>query len=122
MNKIKNEYQSVGKLFVSKVLYNFVNKELLAKTKIKPKLFWHGLDKSFYYLRGKNEKLLQIRKDLQNSIDEWHLKNKRKKFNTKNYKKFLFKIGYLKKKTSNFKMQKYQGHNWWYLYLTLDML
>ena len=105
MNKIKNEYQLVGKLFVSKVLYNFVNKELLAKTKIKPKMFWHGLDKSFYYLRGKNEKLLQIRKDLQNSIDEWHIKNKRKKFNAKNYKKFLLKIGYLKKKISNFKIQ-----------------
>ena len=39
MNKIKNEYQLVGKLYVSKILYNFVNKELLKKTKIKPKLF-----------------------------------------------------------------------------------
>ena len=42
MNKIKNEYQLVGKLFVSKILYNFVNKELLKKTKIKIKtiLVW----------------------------------------------------------------------------------
>ena len=34
MNSIKNEYQSVGKLFVSKILYSFVNKELLKNTKI----------------------------------------------------------------------------------------
>ena len=83
MNKIKNEYQPVGKLFVSKVLYNFVNKELLKKTKIKSKQFWYGLDKSLYYLREKNERLLQTRKDLQNSIDDWHLKNKGKKLSNK---------------------------------------
>ena len=102
MNKIKNEYQLVGKLYVSKILYNFVNKELLKKTKIKPKLFWSGLDKSLHFLRDKNEKLLQIRKDLQNLIDEWHLKNKEKKFNVNKYKKFLFNIGYLKKKNYKF--------------------
>ncbi len=78
MNKIKRQYQTVGKLYVNKVLYDFVNKELLKKTKIKSKQFWSGLDKSLYLLREKNDKLLQIRKDLQNSIDEWHLKNKEK--------------------------------------------
>ena len=42
MNKIQNKYQPVGKLFVSKVLYNFVNKELLKKNKnqIKTILVW----------------------------------------------------------------------------------
>ena len=98
MDKIKNKYQAVGKLFVNKILYNFVNKELLKNTKIKTKFFWSGLDKSLYYLRHKNEKLLQTRKDLQNLIDEWHLKNKEKKFNINKYKKFLLNIGYLKKK------------------------
>ena len=73
MNKIQNEYLPVEKLFVSKVLYNFVNKELLKKTKIKSKQFWYGLDKSLYYLREKNERLLQTRKDIQNSIDELSL-------------------------------------------------
>ena len=97
MNKSKTKYRSVGKLLVNNVLYNFVNKELLQKTKIGSKHFWSGLDKSLHHLREKNEKLLQIRKDLQNLIDEWHLKNKRKKFNINVYKKFLSNIGYLKK-------------------------
>ena len=105
MNKIKNKYQLVGKLYVSKILYYFVNKELLKKTKIKPELFWTGLEKSLYCLKDKNEKLLETRKDLQKSIDEWHLKNKAKKFNINKYKKFLLDIGYLKKKTSKFKIQ-----------------
>ena len=105
MNKIKNKYQLVGKLYVSKILYNFVNKELLKNTKIKTKFFWSGLDKSLHFLRHKNEKLIQTRKDLQNLIDEWHLKNKEKKFNINEYKKFLFNIGYLKKKSTNFKIQ-----------------
>ena len=39
MNKLKNNYQSIEKLYVNKVLYNFVNKELLKKTKINPKKF-----------------------------------------------------------------------------------
>ena len=98
MDKIKNNYRTVGKLFISEILYNFVNKELLKETKISPKHFWHGLEKSLYDLRKKNESLLQTRKDLQNSIDEWHLKNKGKKFNLANYKRFLLEIGYLKKK------------------------
>ena len=34
MDKIKNKYKSVGRLFVSKNLYNFVLNELLRKTKI----------------------------------------------------------------------------------------
>ena len=55
MNKIKNKYLPVGE----KV---FVNKELLKKTKIKSKQFWYGLEKSLYYLRVKNERLLQTEK------------------------------------------------------------
>ena len=105
MDKIKRQYQTVGRLYVNKILYNFVNKELLKKTKIKSKHFWSGLDKSLYHLREKNNKLLQIRKDLKNSIDKWHLKNKEKKFNLINYKKFLLDIGYLKKKVTNFKIE-----------------
>ncbi len=98
MNKNLNQYKPVRKLFVSKVLYNFVNKELLRKTKIKPKQFWYGLDRSLYQLRLKNEKLLQTRSNLQNLINQWHVNNKNKKFNFNKNKNFLLEIGYLKKK------------------------
>ena len=105
MNKSKNEYQSVGKIYVSKVLYNFVNRELLKQTKINPKKFWAGLDKSLYHLKEKNEKLLQTRIYLQDAINKWHSENKEKKIDLNEYKKYLLQIGYLKKKTPNFKIQ-----------------
>ena len=105
MKKIKN-YQAVGKLFVSKILYNFINKDLLKDTKIKPKQFWIGLERSLYDLREKNEKLLEIRKSLQNSIDKWHLKNREKKFDFNRYKKFLSEIGYLKKKLQTLRFKQ----------------
>ena len=105
MDKIKKNYKKIGNLFVSKILFNFVNKELLKKTKISSKKFWVGLDRSFYSLREKNKKLLQIREEFQNSIDEWHLINKSKKFNINKYKKFLLDIGYLKKNIANFRIQ-----------------
>ena len=105
MNKSKNRYQSVGRIYVSKVLYNFVNKELLKQTKINSKKFWTGLDKSLYQLKEKNEKLLQTRKYLQDSINKWHSENKEKKIDLNEYKKYLIQIGYLKKKTPNFKIQ-----------------
>ncbi len=105
MDKIKKNYKKIGKLFVSKILFNFVNKELLEKTKVSPNKFWVGLDRSFYSLREKNKKLIQIREEFQNSIDKWHLKNKLKKFNINKYKKFLLDIGYLKKNIANFRIQ-----------------
>jgi len=105
MYKNIKKYQRVARLFVNKILYNFVNKELLKNTKISPKKFWTGLDRSLYSLREKNERLLQVRREYQNFIDEWHIKNKEKNFNLNNYKNFLLKIGYLKKNISNFKIQ-----------------
>ena len=60
--KTKNlkEYTSVGSLYVSKELLKFVNNEVLKGTKIKPKNFWSGFEKSLHILKPKNEKLIDI--------------------------------------------------------------
>ena len=60
---IKNlkEYSNVGSLYVSKELLKFVNNEVLKGTKIKPKNFWGGFEKSLHILKPKNEKLINIR-------------------------------------------------------------
>ena len=100
-----NNYIKNGKIFVEKSLYNFVNKEILKNTKITPKRFWNGLDKAMNILKPKNEELLQKREEIQSLINNWHIKNREKEFNILDYKKFLIKIGYLKKNPSNFMIE-----------------
>ena len=68
--KTKNlkEYTSVGSLYVSKELLKFVNNEVLRGTKIKPKNFWSGFEKSLHVLKPKNENEKYLIKDAQNKI------------------------------------------------------
>ncbi len=105
--KTKNlkEYSSVGSLYVSKELLKFVNNEVLKGTKIKPKNFWSGFEKSLQILKPKNEKLIDLRESIQKKIDDWHIQNKDNEFNLTAYKKFLYSIDYLKKEGKNFKIQ-----------------
>ena len=105
--KTKNlkEYTNVGSLYVSKELLKFVNNEVLRGTKIKPKNFWSGFEKSLHILKPKNEKLIDIRESIEKKIDNWHIQNKDKEFNLAEYKKFLYSINYLKKEGKNFKIQ-----------------
>ena len=98
-------YQNVNNLKISKKLLSFVNDELLKDTYINPKEFWLGFDKAVHELAPKNKELIKIRDNLQNQIDDWHIKNKGKEINIEEYKNFLKKIGYLKDEGSDFKIE-----------------
>ena len=102
--KKKEQYIKIENLLVSKVLFDFINKELLKGLHIKKKKFWNGFSLAVNELTPKNKNLLETREKLQKSIDTFHLERKNKKLNLKVYKKFLKKIGYLKKSGSNFKI------------------
>ncbi len=103
--KKKEQFIKIYDLSVSKILYKFVNNELLPGTGIAKNHFWSGLNKTFHRLAPKNRDLLEFREKIQKSIDSYHLEKKGKKFHLKDYKNFLKKIGYLKKKGTNFKIQ-----------------
>jgi len=98
-------YISQGKLSVAKVLFEFVNKELLPGTNISPKKFWDGLDKYVHELAPKNAKLLGFREDLQRKINAWHAEKKGEKINVEDYSNFLKNIGYIKKEGENFQIE-----------------
>ena len=66
------DYISQGNLSIAKVLFRFVNEELLPGTGIESKKFWEGLDKYAHELAKKNKKLLEFREELQKKIDGWH--------------------------------------------------
>ncbi len=102
---MQEEYIKINNLKVSKELSEFVNNELLKSTKISAENFWLGFEKSLDELAPKNKELLEIRKNLQNKINEWHVKNKDIEINLDEYKKFLTEIGYLKKEGPDFKIE-----------------
>ena len=102
---MKKNYIDVNNLKISSELLDFVNKELLKGTDIKPEKFWLGFDKCVHELSPKNKELIKIREDIQKKIDEWHIKNKGNEIKIEEYKKFLKEIGYLKDVGPDFKIE-----------------
>ena len=100
-----NSYISIGNLKVSQNLANFVNTELLNGTNLAPEKFWEGFDKVVHELAPKNKELIDLRKDLQNKINNWHKLNKGNEINLEDYKNFLKEIGYLREEGPDFKIQ-----------------
>ncbi len=100
----REKFVKIKNLSVSKVLFDFINNDLLKGISIKKNKFWSDFSKVIHDLEPKNRKLIEIRERIQKSIDAWHLDRRGKKINIKEYKKFLKKIGYLKKNSSNFKI------------------
>ena len=103
--KKQEKFVKIFELSVSKILFDFINNEVLRGTNISSKRFWSGFNKTVHQLAPINKKLIQIRHKMQTSIDNYHLSRRSKKFNKNDYKKFLKKIGYLKSTGSNFKIQ-----------------
>ena len=102
---MQKKYVKIGKLKVSEDISNFVSEELLKDTSVSKEKFWLGLEKTLNELAPKNKELIKFREDLQKKIDNWHIKNKNKKFDLKEYKKFLIEVGYLKKEGPDFKIE-----------------
>ena len=103
--KKKEQYIKIKNLSVSKILFDFINNELLKGIHVKKDKFWEGFDKAASELVPINKKLLETREKLQKSIDTFHMERKNKKLDLNTYKKFLNKIGYLKKPGPNFKIK-----------------
>ena len=102
---MKDQFIKKNNLSVAKVLFDFVEKELLNGTDITPDHFWKGFDRVVHELAPINRKLLEDRETLQQEIDLWHKKNRSKKFDYNEYKNFLIKISYLKKEGPDFKIK-----------------
>ena len=102
--KKKEQYIKIKNFSVSKILFDFINNELLKGIHIKKNKFWNDFSKAVTELTPKNKKLLETREKLQKSIDTWLLDRKYQKLDVKAYTKFLIKIGYLIKPGPNFKI------------------
>ena len=100
-----SKYHSINNLKVSEELLLFVNNELFNGTDISPEKFWKDFDKAVHELAPKNKELIDFRETLQKKIDKWHIDNKGKDIQIKEYKNFLKEIGYLKDEGPDFKIE-----------------
>ena len=89
-------------LKISSKLLNFINNEVLPDTNVKADEFWNKFEKIVHELAPINKNLIEKRKDIQKSIDEWHKKNIGKDFNKKEYTKYLKSISYLLEEKEDF--------------------
>ena len=100
--KLMNDRTRKSGLLVSNILVELVEKKISPKLNIKSDNFWSGLSECLNKLAPKNSKLLKIRQDLQNTIDEWFYSHRGEVHDPIAHKKMLYEIGYLVPEQQNF--------------------
>jgi malate synthase len=93
-----NERVRIGMLQISKVLFDFVNREVVPGTNIDSVTFWSGVQTILAEFSSDNRSLLHKRDELQMKIDRWHQEHR---YDLQTYKSFLFDIGYLTARNQN---------------------
>ena len=99
MNKIKK-----GNLAISPVLLEFIDKEIIPGTDINVDEFWEKFDSAIHKLAPINKALIKKREAVQEKINAWHISNKGKNLNQKEYIKFLKSINYIVEEKDSFQV------------------
>jgi len=92
-------------LKINTKLLDFVNNEIIPGTNIKSEEFWTSFGKIVHELAPFNKKLIQKREDIQKKIDDWHIKNKGKDLDKKEYLNFLKSISYIVEEKDEFNIE-----------------
>ncbi len=95
-------YKSIGTLHVATELYEFINEDVIPGTGTSSKQFWSGLGDMITELSPINKQLLQVREDLQQKINAYHLNNRAG--DLESYKTFLKDIEYLEEEIKDVKI------------------
>jgi malate synthase len=94
VNELDRRVAAAG-LQVDRLLYDFVNSEVLPGTSIPPERLWYGLAELVETLGPTNRRLLARRDEIQASIDAWHKERAGQPHDAAGYRAFLEEIGYL---------------------------
>ena len=84
-----------GKLKVAAALAAFIDGKVLPGTGLDPEAFWAGASAIFESFTPENRALLQVRDEIQASIDAWHQARRGQPIDPDEYQAFLRSIGYL---------------------------
>ena len=82
-------------LQVASILHQLVENEIIPGTGLAAERFWRGLAAIIAEFGPRNHALLSRRDELQSAIDAWHRENRGAPFESKRYREFLERIGYL---------------------------
>jgi malate synthase len=95
------QYVKVGNLQVAKLLYEFINEEVLPGSEVDGEKFWKDFETLIADLTPRNKALLARRDEIQAKLNAWH-KEHRSNFDMEQYKAFLTEIGYLEPEVEDF--------------------
>ncbi|WP_113929494.1 malate synthase G [Bacillus sp. P14.5] len=95
-------YVACGELKVAKVLYDFINSEVLPQSGVHD--FWSKFEALVKELTPENRALLEQRERLQSSLNQWHKENKHTPFQPQKYLAFLKEINYLEDEVEDFEI------------------
>ncbi len=90
------------KITIDPAFRRFVEQELLADLPIEPTEFWQGLDHLVHTHGPENRRLLKVRNDLQNALDDYQRSHSASDWDADNYRAFLQDLGYLEPPASPF--------------------
>ena len=91
-------------LQVSETLVNFIEKEALPNTNIDSENFWIKFESILQKFVPQNKKLLQIRAEMKNQIDDFYKQNNGNTIDHEEYMNFLKKINYIVPVGDDFKI------------------
>ncbi len=97
-------YIEKNNLKIDSKLFEFINKEVIPGTNIKPEDFWTNFGKIVHELTPINKSLIEKREIIQKKIDNWHKKNEGRDFNKEEYINFLKSISYIVNSKEDFKI------------------
>jgi malate synthase len=92
---VTEDFVDVSGLQVERVLYDFVNEELVPGSGVTASQVWDGLAECVRELAPRQRQLLAVRDGLQQSIDGWHRSHAGQPHDPATYRTFLESIGYV---------------------------
>ena len=102
--KRKNSFED-NNLIISPSLKDFVRDEVLPGLDFTENFFWSSFEKVINKFSIRNKELLTKRRNIQEQINDWHIKNRSLDFNIEKYKNFLIDIGYISPRSNDFKIK-----------------
>ncbi|MDF1802765.1 malate synthase G [Thalassovita sp.] len=92
-------------LQVDSAMVAFIEGEALAGTGVDADTFWAGLSTIAHGLGPKNRALLEKREEVQQKLDDWHVKHRGAEHDAQAYADFLTEIGYLVAEGADFQIE-----------------